>query len=456
MESKNDVRSTGEEDGRIRLNLGSGSRPFPGWTNLDRKNGHEAYPLYDYDNESVDVIRASHLLEHFSRKESQDVVRHWVEKLKPGGTLMIAVPDVHKIKLNDPFGEILLMGGQTDEDDFHKSVWNEYKLREVMGRAGIDAIVEWDSTFDDCSCFDVSLNLMGTRRAELPEWEPRKIPLFDDVDPKYRQPLVMYHGRCLTHDDPLPQEVADKIEQAQKTPEPEEEKEPIHVDLDKFKVKGIMSVPRYGSMASRGIIQNALKPFQIELETSQGVFWHQLMEGHLDRCLEDGVDIAVCVDFDSCFTHTMVAQMLARILTSPEIDCLTSIQAQRVSRRPLLGTIDTGDKEIELKEEPVKVASAHFGLTMFKMEAFKGLPKPWFMPEPDPLGGWGPGRKDADIAFWRNWRDHGNTLYVEPSVRIGHVEEMVQWFNDQMNWTVGTIGQWRKVHLPEKYRQRTS
>ena len=384
--------------------------------------------------------------------ESQEVVRHWVEKLKPGGQLMIAVPDVMKIKLDDPMGEILLMGGQKDGDDYHHSLWNEYKLRELMERAGLDAIVEWESNEEECASYDISLNLMGVRKAELPDWMSCSIPIFTEIDTKkYRQPLVIYRGKCLTWEDKLPEQAI--VKSVDEEPEPEPPAEPVEIDLNKFKVKGVMSVPRYGSTASRGIIQNALKPFSIELETSQGVFWHQLMENHLEGCIRDGIDIALCIDYDSCFTHEMLAQMFARLLTSPEIDALTSIQAQRVSRRPLLGTIDAGDQEIVLAEDPVKVASAHFGLTMFKVEKFKDLPKPWFMPQPDKDGSWGKGRQDADIYFWKNWRDHGNTLYVDPLVRIGHVEEMVQWFDERMNWTCGTISQWRKTFLPNaKYR----
>jgi len=47
-----------------RLNLGAGDKPLDGYINLDRKTGQECFPLA-YDDGSVDVIRASHILEHF-------------------------------------------------------------------------------------------------------------------------------------------------------------------------------------------------------------------------------------------------------------------------------------------------------------------------------------------------------------------------------------------------------
>lgn len=49
----------------VRLNLGAGDNPMPGYVNLDIKGGVEIGKL-PYENESVDEIRASHVLEHVS------------------------------------------------------------------------------------------------------------------------------------------------------------------------------------------------------------------------------------------------------------------------------------------------------------------------------------------------------------------------------------------------------
>jgi hypothetical protein len=39
---------------------------------------------------------------------------------------------------------------------------------------------------------------------------------------------------------------------------------------------------------------------------------------------------------------------------------------------------------------------------------------------------WRP-RRDADIAFWVNWRESGNRLFVTPRVCIGHGEYVFTW-----------------------------
>lgn len=72
-------------------------------------------------NDSCDIIYACHILEHISRNEVQGVVNKWHSKIKPGGSLRIAVPDFEKIvqwytktkKLEDVLG--LLIGGHKDQ-----------------------------------------------------------------------------------------------------------------------------------------------------------------------------------------------------------------------------------------------------------------------------------------------------------------------------------------------------
>ena len=81
---------------KIRLNLGAGDTKLPGYIAVDRKNGQEVYPLA-YEDNSVDEIYASHILEHFGLNEILKVLQNWVSKLKPGGLMKIAVPDFQKI-----------------------------------------------------------------------------------------------------------------------------------------------------------------------------------------------------------------------------------------------------------------------------------------------------------------------------------------------------------------------
>jgi hypothetical protein len=59
------------------------------------------------------------------------------------------------------------------------------------------------------------------------------------------------------------------------------------------------------------------------------------------------------------------------------------------------------------------------------MRKLKGVPLPWFWSKPDDNNEWGDLRIDDDIWFWKQWESAGNTVYLDPQTRIGHMEEMV-------------------------------
>lgn len=54
----------------------------------------KALPL---PSDSVDVMAAIHVLEHFYRWEAVDVLKEWKRVLKPGGTLILELPSMDKV-----------------------------------------------------------------------------------------------------------------------------------------------------------------------------------------------------------------------------------------------------------------------------------------------------------------------------------------------------------------------
>jgi len=82
----------------LRLDLGSGASPIPGWVNVDLV-GHKpdlawdlalSLPLADG---SVEAIFTEHLLEHLPLTTALDLIRECYRLLAPGGTLRVGVPD---------------------------------------------------------------------------------------------------------------------------------------------------------------------------------------------------------------------------------------------------------------------------------------------------------------------------------------------------------------------------
>jgi len=158
----------------LKLNIGSGDGiTMKGYTNVDAKFGDSAFPLAYSDN-SVDEIYASHILEHFPHAQTLDVLKDWVRVLKPGGVLKVAVPDfalIAKSYVANGFHAIAdgyVYGGQIDENDFHKALFDRAKLSKLMIDAGLEHIRTWESEVKDCASLAVSLNLTGQKQQPSP------------------------------------------------------------------------------------------------------------------------------------------------------------------------------------------------------------------------------------------------------------------------------------------------
>ena len=376
----------------IKLNIGAGSTVIEGFTPIDRKLGTEAFPL-PYADGSVDEIRASHILEHFTFGDAQKAMEEWSRVLKPGGRIRISVPDVDKVlKDETPNRLFYLMGGQMHADDIHKSAYDRNRLTALMQQNGLRQIKDWYSPNTDSAALPISLNLEGVKA-------PVEAPM------KKQNTTTIKLGAYLT-------------------------------------------LPRYEAVASRSLIEQALRALKIELTTSQGVFWGQCMQRMFDKAVNDGIDWILSLDSDSLFTPEQLSLLMDTLASNPHIDALAALQCRRGSPYPLLTTGTGEDNQIvEVSNQPIKVTTAHFGLTLIRVDSLRKTPKPWFFAQPSDDGNWDDTRMDDDIWFWHQWRLAGNTLYVAPSVSIGHLEETVVQFNDKMEPEHMYVHQWRESNL---------
>lgn len=89
----------------ICINLGSGQRPFSKpWINIDCQErwkpdilarGEDLTTIFQPD--TVDMIVLHHVLEHFGCGEAKGLVDACYQVLKPGGSLIVTVPDMRKL-----------------------------------------------------------------------------------------------------------------------------------------------------------------------------------------------------------------------------------------------------------------------------------------------------------------------------------------------------------------------
>jgi len=142
----------------MKLHLGCGKRYIKGFVHIDlREMDHIDYcaPVEKLDfleSGSVDLIYASHVLEHFGRHEYMDVLREWYRVLKPEGVLRVAVPNFDAVvqfytEKSDDMNLILgqLVGGQKNgEFDFHNMVFSEKSLTESLLNTGFSKVLPYD------------------------------------------------------------------------------------------------------------------------------------------------------------------------------------------------------------------------------------------------------------------------------------------------------------------------
>lgn len=175
----------------IRLNLGCGGRPLPGYLNVDRDDIEamtSRYPdrsfddvpiIYPFDifnlpfpDSSISEVRAESLVEHLSFAEEPLFFNETRRVLRPGGRMVIQTTDFEAIARlwldarddwqdfyrSDPeaiaathwFGQYsyamdnrwgyltaAIFGSQNGEGQFHRNCYTEGKLRAIMEHLGM-------------------------------------------------------------------------------------------------------------------------------------------------------------------------------------------------------------------------------------------------------------------------------------------------------------------------------
>jgi hypothetical protein len=222
---------------------------------------------------------------------------------------------------------------------------------------------------------------------------------------------------------------------------------------DELQIVSVMSVPMCGWNPHWGCHSAALAPFRLADQVIMfGAWWDHGMSNALEEMKDRGnVDWVLAIDYDSMFTAQHVSDLLQRFGENPEIDALAALQPRRGTEETPIMTVGQ-DTQVEFGDAAVRCDSAHFGLTLLRMDAIAKMPLPWFLHTPDPQGSYrSKSRLDPDIYFWKKWGETGNTLYVDPNVRIGHLQPMVAELHDDGDGHLRT----RHTHFME-WRKRTN
>lgn len=129
------------------LNLGSGNMPKTlGVINVDAQKNDNVDVVSDirklpYEDNSIDEIRSSNVIEHFGKHEVLPLLQEWVRVLKTGGILDIHTVDARRTLerwQTIPWTRLCdsLMGHQSDEYQFHKVMFDRDSFSKYLQKAG--------------------------------------------------------------------------------------------------------------------------------------------------------------------------------------------------------------------------------------------------------------------------------------------------------------------------------
>ena len=136
----------------LMLHLGSQGVVLDGFDNLDAQPQSSKEIQCDvrqlpYPNESADIVLAIDLLQVYSHRETDSVLKEWARVIKKGGTLILSVPDLKKI-LNDYYNNNLpiseanqyIFGKQANDYDYHYNGFDDVSLQKHLQTAGLQIV----------------------------------------------------------------------------------------------------------------------------------------------------------------------------------------------------------------------------------------------------------------------------------------------------------------------------
>ena len=217
----------------------------------------------------------------------------------------------------------------------------------------------------------------------------------------------------------------------------------------------LMTAGRYENTWCRNNMEHSFRKLGIPLIVSGGVYYGQCMQIMMEDAIKAGVEYILTVDGDSVFTPEQLQRLISiAVQEKDDIDALCAMQVRR-GKKSILGTLE-GQTQATWNGYPLRLDTAHFGLTIINAKKLAEVPKPWFFCQPSSTGGWDDDKIDSDVWFWCQWKKAARTLYMDPGCRIGHLEEMVAIHEEDMSITHMYPAEWVERIQRQNANDKTS
>jgi predicted SAM-dependent methyltransferase len=150
----------------VKINVGCGGRRYDGYIGVDAVERPGADVVADagdlpFDDNSADEVMAIHVAEHLVPWDLPPTLKEWLRVLKPGGTLVMELPDLLKCCRNildgvmrggkhpDQLGMWGLFGDARDKDVWmlHRYSYTFKTLAPIVEEAGFIKVKEFQTKF---------------------------------------------------------------------------------------------------------------------------------------------------------------------------------------------------------------------------------------------------------------------------------------------------------------------
>lgn len=142
----------------VNLHLGCGKRYIPGFIHIDLSTYdhidyvHDIRTLPMFEDNTVNLIYACHVISYFDRLEIVDVLKEWRRVLKLDGILRLSVTDFEVVSklynegytLNDILGPIF---GRWDTGNgivYQKTIYDYDSISKLLYSEGFTNVGRWD------------------------------------------------------------------------------------------------------------------------------------------------------------------------------------------------------------------------------------------------------------------------------------------------------------------------